>query len=336
MTSNTAVLSEATERRIDTTLATRFQWVIALYGLIWLADAGLEARSWLFGQPAAAHARLVQVFAGPAKGAPAWLHPVLATVANGVQHVGPHAIAVAMVAIAAALGVALISRVALRTASLAGLAYSLILWLLIEGLGFPYGHGQTDPGVLPAYAISFLFILGARPVLDRGAAANASEGGWWFAGRILFGLLWVFDANLKFWPGFLFHFVHHFTSKMAGQPHWLAVWLGLIAQAARDIGPTPLAVVVGAFELLVGFSLLSGRGLRMVVPPAMAYCLLVWCTAEAFGGPYTVRGSAVGGHVVGNVIVYLIPFLMLAADLFTRRGAAAPAAEAGGRGGQPR
>ncbi len=34
-------------------------------------------------------------------------------------------------------------------------------------------------------------------------------------------------------------------------------------------------------------------------------------TAEAFGGPYSSAGTGVRGNVLGNVLIYLIPFVFL-------------------------
>ena len=295
-----------------------FRILISLYGLVWIGNAMFEAGSWLFGPPAAARHHLIGVFAGPAKHAPNWLKPALESVSHGVQAVGPHAIAIIMVAISTGLGFALLGRIALRATAAFGFAYSLALWLVIEGLGFPYR--QTDPGVLPVYAITFLFILAVCPLVKPREREDLSRfpNSLWTTARILFGLVWLFDAGLKWLPAFMFHFMKQITSKIPGQPHWVAAWLHIVAHIISAIGPTLFAVIVAIIETIVAFSLLSGRGMRFILPLAMAYSLGVWCTAEAFGGPYTAQGTGVGGNVIGNVIMYMIPFLMLTAELFTR------------------
>ncbi|MDE2346158.1 MAG: hypothetical protein KGL13_06795, partial [Gammaproteobacteria bacterium] len=48
-----------------------------------------------------------------------------------------------------------------------------------------------------------------------------------------------------------------------------------------------------------------------VIPFGLAYSVLVWITAEAFGGTYSTAGTGVRGNVLGNVLIYLIPFLFL-------------------------
>lgn len=299
---------------------TAFRILVGLYGLVWIGNAMFEAGSWLFGPSAAARHHLIAVFAGPTKHAPNWLKPTLTSVTHGVEAVGPHTIAMIMVAISTGLGFALLGRIAVRATAAFGFAYSFILWLVIEGLGFPYAHGQTDPGVLPVYAIAFLFVFAVSPILKphaRGDAGRLSNSSWMTA-RLLFALVWLFDATLKWRPAFMFHFKDQITSKIPGQPHWVAAWLHIVAHIVSVVGPTRLAVIVAIVETVIAISLLSGRGLRLILPLAMAYSLSVWCTAEAFGGPYTAQGTGVGGNVIGNVIIYMIPFLMLTTDLLAR------------------
>lgn len=294
--------------------------LISLYGLVWIGNAMFEAGSWLFGPSTAARHHLTQVFAGPANHAPNWLKPALNGVTHGVEAVGPHTVAMIMVAISTGLGFALLGRIVLRATAAFGFAYSLLLWLVIEGLGFPYAHGQTDPGVLPVYAITFLFILAVEPMSKTQARGGIERfpNALWTTARILFGLVWLFDAGLKWLPAFMFHFMRQITSKIPGQPHWVAAWLHIVAQIIAAIGPTLFAVIVAAIETVIALSLLSGRGLQLILPLAMAYSLGVWCTAEAFGGPYTAQGTGVGGNVIGNVIMYMIPFLMLTVELLAR------------------
>lgn len=123
--------------------------------------------------------------------------------------------------------------------------------------------------------------------------------------------MWLFDAALKWLPAFLLHFSSQITSVIPGQPHWVALWLGFVAEIVHAIGPIPVAVLVGLSETAIAAALLSGRWLPIAVPFALAYSLSVWCTAEAFGGPYSRAGTGVRGNVLGNVLIYLIPLVFL-------------------------
>ena len=302
------------------TEAAALKALIGAFGAVWLFNAAWQAEAWLAAP--SAKANLLHAFTHPAAQAPAWLKPTLLTALNGVQAVGPAAIAAAMVVIAVLLALAMLTRTALAVTASIGLLYSLVCWLFLNGLGFPYAHGQTDPGVLVAYAITFLFVFAAQASLreaDTGKAGNTEV--LWTNARLAFGLLWLFDAGLKWLPAFLFHFTSQITSVIPGQPHVIAVWLGFVATVVGVIGPVTVAVLVAIAETVIALSLLTGRFLRIMLPVGILYALSVWSTAEAFGGPYTAAGTGVRGNVLGNVIIYVLPFLFLSARVWTQRSA---------------
>jgi hypothetical protein len=294
--------------------ASALRILTGVFGVVWLANAAFQAEAWLL--VSSARANFLHALAKPATKVPAWIRPMLLGIDRGIQAVGPEWVAGFMVAIALGLGLALLMRVRVAAAARFGIAYSLICWVVLDGFGFPYRNGQTDPGVFIAYAIAFLFVLAVASVLQGGQggqepAQQASAGGLWRAARLSFGALWLFDAALKWLPAFLLHFRSQITSVIAGQPHWVAVWLGFIADAVTLVGPVLVAVLVGLVETLIAAGLLTGRWLRVIIPIGFAYSLSVWASAEAFGGPYTAAGTGVRGNVLGNVLIYLIPFVFL-------------------------
>lgn len=284
-----------------------FEVITALFGAVWLLNGAIAARTWLFAPHGSAN--LLAAFAGAEAKAPFWLKPVLAGVLGGIKAVGPETIAIVMVTIAALLGFSLLTRRALKGFAAFGVAYSLVLWVVLGALGFPYAGGQTDPGVFIPYAIGFLFVLGLP---QRGTPDNRV----WDTARLLFGVLWAFDAALKWLPAFLFHFTSQITSVIAGQPLWVADWLHFVASVIVAVGPVFVAVVVALVETAIAISLLANRGLRFMLPFAIAYSLAVWATAEAFGGPFTAAGTGVRGNVIGNAIIYLIPLFYLSAGYY--------------------
>lgn len=295
-----------------------FKIITGLFGLIWLLNAAFQARAWLFAPKGEAATNLLHAFVKPTAKAPPWLKPVLFGALHGVQEVGPGAVAIAMVAVATLLGLSLLTRRALNIFAVFGLLYSLVCWLLLNALGFPYTHGQTDPGVFVAYAIAFLFVLSIGPGDGMATGREAPiPNALWRAACVFFGLLWALDAGLKWLPAFLFHFTSQITSVISGQPHWVAVWLHFVVLVISAIGPVIIAAIVALVETAIALGLLFGRGLRLMLPLGILYSLAVWSTAEAFGGPYTAAGTGVRGNVVGNVIIYVIPFLFLSAEYFT-------------------
>ncbi len=290
--------------------APAFRILIGIFGAVWLFNAVWQAEAWLVAP--GAKANLLRAFSHPATKVPAGLRPLLLAIVHGVERIGPTPIAALIVAISVLLGLALLTRTALAATACIGLAYSLFYWLVLNGLGFPYAHGQTDPGVLIAYAITFLFVLAAHSSLGRAQSAQVdNSAALWRYARLAFGLLWLFDAVLKSLPAFLFHFTSQITSVIPGQPHLVAVWLGFVANVTGLIGPVTVAILVAIAETVIAISLLTGRALKIMLPFSVLYSLLVWVTAEAFGGPYTSAGTGVRGNVLGNVIIYLLPLFFL-------------------------
>jgi hypothetical protein len=280
-----------------------------LFGVVWLVNAAFQAKGWLIGPAARAH--FLRALGKPATQVPAWIQPLLIGIDRAIQAVGAEIVAALMVVIAVLLGLALLTRTTVAFAARFGLIYSLICWVVLNGFGFPYSGGQTDPGVFMAYAIAFLFVLAAAPALRSEAEAAAPVPRLWHAARIWFGLLWLFDAALKWLPAFLLHFRSQITSVIPGEPHWIAAWLGFVAQIVVAVGPVLVAVVVGLSETVIAVGLLARRALHLILPFAFLYSLAVWATAEAFGGPYTAAGTGVRGNVLGNVLIYLIPLVFL-------------------------
>ena len=283
--------------------------VVRIFGAVWLANAVFQAMAWL--AVPAAETNFLHALAKPASKVPEWVRPLLLAALHGTQALGPRIVAAGMVVIAVLLGLALLSGRQVALAARAGIVYSIVCWIFLNGFGFPYSGGQTDPGVFVAYAIAFLFVLAAAPALE-GRSQNASvDERVWRAAQVSFGILWLFDAALKWLPAFLFHFSSQITSVIPGQPHWIAAWLRFVADIVHAVGPVPVAILVGLSETAIAAALLSRKGLRVFVPFGLAYSLAVWSTAEAFGGPYSSAGTGVRGNVLGNVLMYLIPFLFL-------------------------
>ena len=290
--------------------ASALRILTGVFGVVWLMNAAFQAQGWLAA--ANARANFLHALAKAAAHVPAGIRPLLTGIDRGIEALGPEVVAVCMVVIALLLALALLTRTKLAFAAKFGIVYSLVCWVVLNGFGFPYSGGQTDPGVFVAYAITFLFVLACVPSLNGQAQGASVQGSTlWNRARLCFGALWLFDAALKWLPAFLLHFRSQITSVIPGQPHWVAVWLGFVAMVVISIGPVLVATVVGLVETVIAVGLLSGRWLRVIIPFGMAYSLAVWTSAEAFGGPYTSAGTGVRGNVLGNVLIYLIPFAFL-------------------------
>ncbi len=322
-----------TAAQSDSARGAALQAVVRVFGAIWLANALFQAMAWL--TVPAAEANFLHALAKPASKVPGWTRPLLLAALHGAQLLGPRIVAGSLVAIAILLGLALLSGRKIVLAARAGFVYSVICWIFLNGFGFPYSGGQTDPGVFVAYAIAFLFVLAAAPALEGRGTNAPPDDRLWRAAQISFGILWLFDAALKWLPAFLFHFSSQITSVIPGQPHWIAAWLGFVAGIVHAVGPVPVAILVGLSETAIAIALLSGKALRIFIPIGLAYSLAVWSTAEAFGGPYSSAGTGVRGNVLGNVLIYLIPFLFLWV-VDARRHASETSGARGTRATQPK
>lgn len=124
--------------------------------------------------------------------------------------------------------------------------------------------------------------------------------------RVCFGLVWTVDAGLKWLPGFRQGFSGMLAGAATGQPGWLQPWFGIWRAVSRS-GGGALAWATALTETAIALGLLVGlaRGLTYLV--GAGYGLLLWASAEGFGGPYRS-----GSTDVGAGIVYALAFIALA------------------------
>lgn len=270
--------------------------------------------------------------AANAQGQPAWLGSWSAAVAAVFQFVGQGRVLALMFGIETLLTLGLLSGLGFPVLGWLGLAYELFLWSTIGGLGGPYISGATDPGTAIAYALGFAVILLTR----------AWQGASWWQGErlaphrdalrlafLLFGTLWAFDAYWKWQPGFVDHITSFFAAAQAGQPGWIVAWIGLFVGLMHLIGPYAFAILVAMMETAIAASLLFAHRLcpswlRLALWSGLGYSLVLWTTAEGFGGPYGAGFTGNKGDVLGTTNVYAIMFLFLLAAVWTRQSAARP------------
>ena len=131
--------------------------------------------------------------------------------------------------------------------------------------------------------------------------------------RVGFGVVWAVGAALTWSPDFAVHYVGYLHNAAQGQPDWLAgwfaMWIGLV---------TPHAVLftwlTRIIETTIALALLTGFARKVLYVCGALFSLLVWSTAEGFGGPYTV-----GANNMGTAISYVLIFVGLIA-INTRGG----------------
>jgi nitrite reductase (NO-forming) len=124
--------------------------------------------------------------------------------------------------------------------------------------------------------------------------------------RVAFGLIWVADAAFTWTSAFAVHYVGYLHNAAQGQPGWVAgwfdAWIALVTpRAGLFVWGTRIVETLLAAALVLGF------GRKTVYLLGALFSLLIWSTAEGFGGPYTV-----GATNMGAGIVYVLVFIALA------------------------
>ena len=125
--------------------------------------------------------------------------------------------------------------------------------------------------------------------------------------RIGFGLIWLVDAALKWLPGFRASYMDTIMGEASGQPGWLKPWFHFWITVQHPDAAS-FAWLVAVAETLIAVALIAGFARKITYISAAIFSVLIWATAEGFGGPYT-SGSA----DIGTAIIYAVVFAGLLA-----------------------
>ena len=125
--------------------------------------------------------------------------------------------------------------------------------------------------------------------------------------RISFGVIWLVDAILKWLPGFRSGYMDTIMGQAQGQPGWLQPWFNFWINFQHP-RPAFFAYLVALIETLIALALIFGVARKVTYMSAAVFSLLIWATAEGFGGPYTA-----GAADVGTALIYALVFLGLLA-----------------------
>jgi len=123
--------------------------------------------------------------------------------------------------------------------------------------------------------------------------------------RIAFGIIWAVGAAFTWTSQFAANYVGYLHNAAQGQPAWSAwwfdMWIAVVTpNATAFVWLTRIAETLLAIALLLGFA----RKTTYVLGALLS--LLIWATAEGFGGPYTV-----GATNMGTALTYVLIFLLL-------------------------
>ncbi len=123
--------------------------------------------------------------------------------------------------------------------------------------------------------------------------------------RVIFGAIWFIDAVFKWNPAFLNNFTNYLTEGAQDQPALVQAWVNLWIKGV-SVDPHFFAVVVAISETAIALGLLFGVLTEIAIFGGIAMTLVIWSTAEGFGGPYVA-----GSTDIGAAIIYVIVFIAL-------------------------
>ena len=125
--------------------------------------------------------------------------------------------------------------------------------------------------------------------------------------RISFGIIWAIDAGLKWAPGFRAGYMDTIMGARDGQPGWLRWWFDFWINLQHP-AITFFWALVATTETLIALALIAGFARKVTYIAAIVFSMLIWMTAEGFGGPYTS-----GAADIGTAIIYAVVFAALLA-----------------------
>ncbi len=123
--------------------------------------------------------------------------------------------------------------------------------------------------------------------------------------RITFGIVWLIDAAFKWNPAFLNNFTDYLMEGTQNQPIFIQVWMHIWIQMV-SADPHFFAIIVALAETAIAIGLLFGLFTRVAIAGGIVLSLIIWATAEGFGGPYTA-----GSTDIGAAIIYALLFVAL-------------------------
>jgi nitrite reductase (NO-forming) len=125
--------------------------------------------------------------------------------------------------------------------------------------------------------------------------------------RIAFGVIWLIDATFKWLPGFKDSYASTIQGIAQDQPGWLQPWFHFWIRLQQP-NWTFFWALVATTETLIALALIFGFARKLTYIAAAVFSLLIWATAEGFGGPYTS-----GASDIGTAVIYAVVFLGLLA-----------------------
>jgi len=120
--------------------------------------------------------------------------------------------------------------------------------------------------------------------------------------RVAFGLVWLIDAWFKWQPDFINNFSGYLTGPLDGQPGWVQSWIHFWINIV-NVDPHVFAHAVAIGETAIALALILGAFSNLTYLAGVLLSVVIWTTAEGFGGPYKS-----GSTDIGAAIIYVLVF----------------------------
>ena len=123
--------------------------------------------------------------------------------------------------------------------------------------------------------------------------------------RILFGVIWLIDAQFKWRPGFINDMSSYLSGALTGQPTLVKAWINFWIEVV-SVDPVAFAYFVALAETTLAFALMFGFLSNLAYLGGSVLAFGIWSTAEGFGGPYVA-----GTTDIGAAVIYIFVFALL-------------------------
>jgi len=123
--------------------------------------------------------------------------------------------------------------------------------------------------------------------------------------RIVFGLVWLVDAWFKWQPDFIHNFENYLNGSLDDQPGWVSAWIKFWVDVI-NVNPHIFAYFVAVGETAVAIGLILGVFSNLTNIFGLLLSVIIWTTAETFGGPYKA-----GSTDIGAAVIYALVFVAL-------------------------
>ncbi|MEJ2480239.1 MAG: hypothetical protein P8Y78_08680 [Acidihalobacter sp.] len=239
-----------------------------------------------------------------------WTHKLEVSHVLGMPIGDPvlHLMVIILAFVKLAIAISIIADRGVIPMSWTGIAYAFFVWILFQH-GGDFGKDGTDPGVALPYVVMFLYLIATErlrkdPDTSRNEMLTLARNG--------FGLLWGYDALMKFHPYFLNHFMGYLSdAQSATAGTWIGGYEHIWVVVTQAFGPHLVALTVAVVEAAIAISLLSGRGLRVMGPIGFLLSFAIWSTAETWGGPYSFAVSSAPASLFGTASIYMLAFVFV-------------------------